>query len=115
MDVLELKAFRKKFDLSQARLSKILNVAPVTVQKWEYGQNNMPKKYAELLKQYDLNGLPVSDSNYNNVVVSNNNNDCQKQVDNLNKQINDLIENEKNLIELLKEKDKQITMLLSKL
>jgi len=107
MDVLELKAFRKKFDLSQARLSKILNVAPVTVQKWEYGKNNIPKKYAELLKQYDKNGLPVSDNN-NTINVVSNNDDSKKQIDNLNNQI-------EKLTNMLIEKDKQISMLLEKL
>jgi len=104
MDVLELKAFRKKFDLSRSDLAKILNVSIFTIGTWERGNNNIPKKYAELLKQYDKNGLPVSDNN-NTINAVSNNDDCKKQIDNLNNQINDLLQ-------IVKEKDKQINNLI---
>jgi len=99
MEIIDLKAFKEKHDLTNESLAKILNVSIHTINDWIYRNKNISKKYSELLTYYDLNGLPVSDNNYNSSVS--NNNDCKKQIE--------------TLLELLKEKDKQINKLLEKL
>jgi len=101
MEASELKDFRKKHNLTSEALAKILNVSIHTVNDWIYRNKGVSKKYVALLKQYDTNGLPVSENNSTIKVVSNNNDNCKKQIE--------------TLLELLKEKDKQITMLLNKL
>jgi len=107
MEIIDLKAFKDKYDLTNEALAKILNVSIHTVNDWIYRNKGISKKYSEILRMYDKNGLPVLDSNTISV-VSNDNDNCKKQIDILNNQIN-------NLIDTIKEKDKQITILLNKL
>ncbi len=38
----ELRKWRKKNNYSQSQLAKVLNIAPLTISRWERGESEMP-------------------------------------------------------------------------
>jgi len=117
MSDLELKDFRKKYNLSQEALARILNVATVTVRKWEQGIYKIPAPVIKLIELYDLEGLPAPVNNNTSAGVSNK----DLQINELIKQINDLTSKFLEAINILKykepvkDKDKQIKDIVKEL
>ncbi len=53
MNKLQLKIFRKKYQLTQKDLARIASVAVATVQSWENGYRNISQNTLKLLEQYE--------------------------------------------------------------
>lgn len=53
MNKLQLKIFRKKYQLTQKDLARVASVAVATVQSWENGYRNISQSALKLLEQYE--------------------------------------------------------------
>lgn len=63
-----LKAARQNKGISQIELAKILNVHPVSVNRWEHGVRN--PSLSMIYKIADIMGMTVSELlNFDNVVI----------------------------------------------
>lgn len=57
----QIKSIRKKFDLSQADLAKLLDVGIDTVRKWEQGRNTPEGPSRRMLQAMQLRGQDFVD------------------------------------------------------